>query len=167
MYLRGTYGGYSSLTIPLVFRTCSHPTPSHCQFCNVVLAWYHCDFLAASFLVVSLCNSGSFERDSGRNTWKQKDFLVHLVYSKEETFPQDTDPGEGRSEHLGKLSHHTVARRGSSVAVPWQSLLGMQGRAGNLLHPCGAALSTELVSSFFLLPEHKCVCECCAAVCLR
>lgn len=49
---------------------------------------------------------------------------------------------EGRSEHLGRLSQHTVARRGSSVAVPW---LGMPGRAGNSPHPCGAVLSTELL----------------------
>lgn len=44
------------------------------------------------------------------------------------------DPGEVMAEHLGRFSHHTVARRGSSVAVPRQSLVGMQGRAVNSLH---------------------------------
>lgn len=55
---------------------------------------------------------------------------------KQETSPWDTDPGKVMAEHLGRLSHHTVARRGSSVAVQWQSLAEMQGRAGKSLHVC-------------------------------
>lgn len=75
------------------------------------------------------------------------------------------------AEHLGTFSHHTVARRGSSVAVLWQSLVGMQGRAGNSLPSCmllpilPSMVSTELVSNFFLVARAKvCVLTSCAVV---
>lgn len=61
------------------------------------------------------------------------------------------------AEHLGRFSHHTVARRGSSVAVLWQLLVGMQGRAENSLPSCmllpilPSVVSTELVINFLLV----------------
>lgn len=139
-------------TTSLVFLTCSHPTPSHCQAYKVGLVQHHCGFLAAGsvggcgfFLVVSLCNSGSFERGSGRNTWKQKGlhwrpYCIQFKARKKPFHGERSRGGDGRAFREVQPPHSGQKREfcGCPTAVT-----GWDARKGCELTPCCSQSSPQ------------------------